>query len=238
MSDQNVAVITGAGSGIGRAAALALAEQDYAVVLAGRTESKLEQTAELITGQVGADHPVLTKPTDVTDAEQAEELIDAATDEFGRLDVLVNVAGFAQVAPVEKSTPDLWRKMIDTNLSSVIYLTAAAWPVFKEQGNGMVVNISSMAARDPLPGFALYGAAKVGVNMFTLMTAREGKDIGVKAVCVAPGAVETEMLRGMFNEKTVPADQCLAPEDVAAVIRDCVTGDREFTSGESIFVNR
>ncbi len=238
MSNQNVAVITGGGSGIGRAAAVALAEQDYAVVLAGRTESKLKETADLITEQVGDDPPVLTKPADVTDAEQAEELVDAATEEFGRLDALVNVAGFAQVAALEKSTADLWRKMIDTNLSSVIYLTTAAWPVFKEQGRGMVVNVSSMAARDPLPGFALYAAAKVGVNMFTLMTAREGKDIGVKAVCVAPGAVETEMLRGMFDEKMVPADQCLAPEDVAAVIRDCITGDRKFTSGESIFVNR
>jgi NAD(P)-dependent dehydrogenase (short-subunit alcohol dehydrogenase family) len=80
----------------------------------------------------------------------------------------------------------------------------------------------------------MYASAKAAVNMFTLCTAREGAAIGVRAVALAPGAVETSMLRGLFDEKAIPHDKTLTPEQVATVIRDCLTGARRFTSGETI----
>ena len=128
---------------------------------------------------------------------------------------------------------------IAVNLKSVIYLTRAVWPTFKAQkdaGGGAICNVSSMATKDPFPGFNVYAAAKAGVNLFTKATADEGKRINVTAAAVAPGAIETPMLRANFPEKTIPTDKTLDPLTVAGVIRDVLTGAREFEPGETIFL--
>jgi len=128
-------------------------------------------------------------------------------------------------------------QVIDTNLTSVVHLTAAVWPHLRksdEHAGGVIVNVSSMASFDPFPGFALYAAAKIGVNMFTLCTGREGAEHGIRAVCIAPGAVETSMLRGLFDESVIPPDKALSPDAVAACIADCITGRRDYESGETI----
>ena len=238
MSDQAVAIVTGSGSGIGRAAAVQMAEAGYAVVMVGRTESLLHQTAELVTARAGAEARTLVRPADVTDPDQVNELVNEVLQQFGRIDALINVAGYAALATIDQTTPDLWLQTIHTNLSSVVYLTRAVWGTFVEQRRGMVVNVSSMASKDPFPGFAAYAAAKAGVNLFTLMTAREGGPFGVRAVCIAPGAVETPMLRGLFDTHTIAADQTMAPEEIAVLIRDCVTGERHFEPGQTLFVQR
>jgi len=95
---------------------------------------------------------------------------------------------------------------------------------------------SSMAAFDPFRGFNMYGAAKAAVNLFTKATADEGKRINLNAVAVGPGAVETDMLRDNFSEKAIPKDMTLDPAEVAAVLRDCITGDRDFEPGETILL--
>ncbi len=225
----DVAIVTGAGSGVGRATAIALAQGGYRLLLVARTESALRQTAQLA---AGPDTAIL--PVDVAAPDAATRIVEHALQRFGRIDAIANVAGAAPLLPIDQVTPQIWRTCIDTNLSAIVLLTAAAWPTFQKQRRGVVVNVSSLASLDPFPHFAIYAAAKVGVNMFTRCTASEGAPIGVRAVCIAPGAVETPMLRSLFNEQAIPPDQCLPPADVAAVIRDCITGTRDFTSGQTI----
>lgn len=228
MADDRIAIVTGAGSGIGRAVAVQLGEAGYCVVLVSRNREKLEQTAELVDGET------FIYPADVADPDAVTMLIEDVLASFGRIDALVHVAGSAEVLPIEQITPEHWRRTVDVNLTAAVLLTAAVWPTFKEQRSGVVVNVSSMASIDPFPGFASYAAAKIGLNMFTQCTAREGEAIGVKAVAVAPGAVETPMLRSMFNEKMIARDKTLSPDAVAEVICDCVTGERDFVNGETI----
>ena len=235
--NEPVAIITGAGSGIGRALALKMADLGHRLVLVGRTEAKLKQAAEVI-GAVAARVEPVVLAGDVRDAAFCHRVVSESARQFGHVDVLANVAGAAPRCPIEQITPELWRETVDTNLSAIVNLTAAVWPIFQRRRRGTVVNISSMAAIDPLPGFAAYGAAKAGVNLFTLVTAREGAEFGVKAVCIAPGAVETPMLRGLFTHDDFPADQCLAPEEVAQTVVDCLTGRRSYESGTTITVCR
>jgi NAD(P)-dependent dehydrogenase (short-subunit alcohol dehydrogenase family) len=151
---------------------------------------------------------------------------------------VVNNAGLAPVRPILEMTPDEWRAVIDTNLSAAFYLTRAAWPAFEKQRGGVVVNVSSAAARDPFPGFAAYGAAKAGLNLFGLSAAREGARIGVRVHTVAPAATETAMFRGLMTAEQYPPEKTLDPSDVAGVIADCVTGSLRYTSGEVIYVHK
>ena len=103
-----------------------------------------------------------------------------------------------------------------------------------EQQSGFIGSVSSMASIDPFPGFSIYAAAKAGVNLFTLVTGREGQKIGVRAMAVAPGAVETGMLRKLFDESVIPADATLSPDEVAKVIVDCLENKRAFEVGQTI----
>lgn len=234
MSEPKTAIITGAGSGIGRDTAVLLAEAGYHVTLVARTESALHETAHMIHEEFDGRWDALVVPTDLTDPDAIRAMVDQTLERFGRIDALANVAGSAPLGPIHEIDHDAWRACVDTNLTSVVLTTAAVWPIFQQQKQGVIVNVSSMSSIDPFPGFAMYAAAKIGVNMFTLCTAREGKRYGVRAVAVAPGAVETAMLRQNFNEKVIPGDKTLDPAIVAGVIRDCIVGDRDFKPGETI----
>ncbi|MBI1338000.1 MAG: SDR family NAD(P)-dependent oxidoreductase [Phycisphaera sp.] len=229
------AIVTGAGTGIGRQAAILLAESGYAVALVSRTRSNLEETAALVR-EARADAQSLVLPADVGEPDACHGVVQSVIDTWGRLDAVANIAGYAMLGTIENLKPDDWRTVVDVNLTSIMSLTSAAWPTMRRQKAGVIVNVSSMASFDPFPGFALYASAKAAVNMFTLCTAREGAKMGIKAVAVAPGAVETPMLRSMFNTKMIPEDKTLDPVEVAAVIRDCITGARKFENGETIKV--
>ena len=233
MAETSVSLITGAGSGIGQAAAIALAQAGHQVGLVGRTKQKLEQTARMIGESAGQSDLFVA---DLCDTAGLGELVHVVLDRFGRLDAVANVAGDAPLLSIDQITPQIWRRCIDTNLSCVVQLTTAIWPILKKQRGGTIVNVSSLASFDPFPGFSIYAAAKVGVNMFTKCTADEGKAIGVKAVCIAPGAVETPMLRGLFDETVVPPDKTMDPAVVGQMICDCITGERVFEPGETIRV--
>jgi NAD(P)-dependent dehydrogenase (short-subunit alcohol dehydrogenase family) len=100
------------------------------------------------------------------------------------------------------------------------------------------VNVSSLGARDPFPGFAAYGAAKAGLNLLGLSLAREGATIGIRVYTVAPGAVETSLLRSLMTTDQLPIDQAMDPVDVAKVIAQCAAGDLRFTSGEVIWMHK
>jgi 3-oxoacyl-[acyl-carrier protein] reductase len=223
-----IAIVTGAGSGIGQSLANQLSQLGYHVVLVGRTQQTLEQTSLLLEG------PFTILPTDVADAAACRQLVSQVADQLGRIDVLCNVAGFAPSLKIGQITSELWQQTVDTNLSSVVNLTAACWPIFEKQKSGFVANISSMASIDPFPGFSIYAAAKAGVNLFTLVAGREGKKIGVRALAVAPGAVETGMLRSLFDETVIPSEATLSPDFVAQVIIECLRNKRSFDPGQTI----
>jgi NAD(P)-dependent dehydrogenase (short-subunit alcohol dehydrogenase family) len=227
-----VAVITGAGRGIGRATAVELAKAGYLVVLAGRDAAALEETL-LLAGGGG-----LAIPTDVTRPDDVERLIATSMHAYGCIDALVNNAGLAPVLPIAEMTVEQWRAVIETNLSAAFYATRAVWPAFERQGGGVVVNISSAAARDPFPGFAAYGAAKAGLNLFGLSAAREGERIGVRVHTIAPSATETGMFRQIMTPVQYPAEKTLDPAAVARVVLQCVRGDLRHTSGEVIYVHK
>lgn len=242
-----MAIITGAGRGIGRATAVELARRGYGLALASRSVGEIEQTIRLAEQAIGAGprsepetrHPYFVAlPTDVTRSGEVDRLIGSTIDRFGRIDAVVHCAGLAPVRPIAQMGDDEWREVIDTNLSAGFYLCRAAWPAFEKQGGGAVVLVSSAAARDPFPGFAAYGAAKAGLNLFALSAAREGAPIGVRVHVVAPGAVETAMFRKIATPEQWPADKTLDPADVAGVIAQCVASDLRYTSGEVIWMKR
>jgi 3-oxoacyl-[acyl-carrier protein] reductase len=229
-----VAVITGAGKGIGRATAIEMARHGYALALAARTETDLLATLN----QAGADERGVAIPADVSKPGDVDQLIDGALHRFGRIDAVIHCAGLAPVQSIAEMSPAQWRDVIDTNLSAAFYLARAAWPAFVRQRQGALVNVSSLASRDPFPGFAAYGAAKAGLNLFGLSAAREGHGIGVRVYTVAPGAVETDMFRSIMPAEKYPKDRTLDPKDVARVIAQCVQGDLKYASGEVIYLHR
>lgn len=233
MSEHRSAIVTGAGSGIGRATALLLAEAGYRVTLVGRTREKLQQTA----AQFSDEDAAVVWPADLTHPQASATIVRQTLTHFGRIDAIAHIAGDAPLLPIEQLTPEIVQRCLGTNLAAAAYLAAAAWPVFKQQHDGVIVNVSSMASLDPYPGFALYAAAKLGVNMFTRCLAQEGEAIGLRAVTIAPGAVETPMLRALFDETRIPPRCTLSPAEVARVIVQCITGQRTFAPGELIVMN-
>ena len=235
MNELKVAIVTGAGSGIGRAAVVALTESGYAVALAGRDRKKLEETAALLDSR----STIVILSTDVTDPAACTSLVETTVKKLGRLDALCNVAGFVdRLQPLHETDAAAWRHIVDVNVSGPLYLTRAAWPHLTARTGGVIVNVSSMASIDPFDGLGAYAMAKSAVNMMTHVTAREGQGFGLTAVAIAPGAVETPMLRGLSAAAALPADEALDPAEVGGLIADCVTGKRLFAPGELIVIQR
>ncbi|HEV2296031.1 MAG TPA: SDR family oxidoreductase [Tepidisphaeraceae bacterium] len=229
---QRVAIITGAARGIGKAIAAELGHDGYDLVLSSRTKKELAEAA----GEVGGG--AVAFPADVTEPADVDALVAEALKRFGRIDAVVNNAGLAPVIAVKDMSIDRWRAVIDTNLSAAFYLSRAVWPTFEKQKAGVIVNISSLASRDPFPGFAAYAAAKAGLNMFGLALAREGQPVNVRVHMVAPGSVETAMFRSILSAEQWPTEKTLDPAEVARVVAQCIHGDLRHTSGEVIFVHK
>lgn len=230
--DRPVAIITGAGRGIGRATAIELRGLEYRVALVSRTERDLRETDELC----GRESLVIA--ADVSVPKAADTIVSRALERFGRIDALVNAAGHAPVLDFEATTPQLWREVIDANLSSAFYLSRAVWPTYRKRGGGVIVNLSSFAARDPFPRFAAYSAAKAGLNLLTLSLAREGAPLGIRVHAIAPAAVETQMFRKILSHDEFPTAKALSPREVAAVIGKCVSGEMRHASGEVIWLQK
>ena len=187
-----VAVITGGGTGIGRASALVLAERGADIILAGRRREPLESTA----GEIEAlGRRALAVPTDVTKADQCRALVDTAVAEFGRLDVLMNNAGGGETKSLMKWTDEEWHQVLDLNLSSAWYLSRAAVKPMIEQKKGAIINISSGAGLLAMPQAPIYGAAKAGLQNLTGSMAAAWTRKGVRVNCIACGAVRTPGLQ-------------------------------------------
>lgn len=222
-----VALVTGASSGIGAATAHALAEEGASVALAARREERLEELADEIESEGGE---ALVVPTDATDEEQVREMVDATVEELGGLDVLVNNAGVMLLEPVATADPDDWQQMLDLNVQGLMVASQAALQHMQEQGEGDIVNISSIAGRKAYAGSSGYNASKFGVTAFSESLREEVADSDIRVTTIEPGVVDTElaehipdedqkeMIEGMMNEM-----EPLRPEDIARSIRFAVS---------------
>lgn len=231
--NQPVVIVSGGGRGIGRAICERFARDGARVVAAARTPSELEQTRELVERSGGS---CLAHPTDVCAADEVNGLIDDAAQRFGRIDVLINGAGVAPRCLLEDLDPAIFRAILSVNVEAVYLASRAAWPIMKRQRNGTIINISSIASIDPFTGFTAYGAAKAWVNAWTRALAEEGRAHGIRVFAVAPGAVETRMLRDNFPD--FPRDHTLDPADVADLVFTLAQPACRYATGQTVFVRK
>jgi NAD(P)-dependent dehydrogenase (short-subunit alcohol dehydrogenase family) len=208
-----VTLVTGASRGIGAATAAALAAAGAHVVLAARDRAALDRVADRIRETGGQAVPV---PTDVSD-EAAVERLYASVERVGPLGALVCAAGVLTPAPFAATTSALWHETLGVNLTGTFLCCRAAFTAMAAAGQGRILNIASLSgvyATEKFPGLAAYNVSKYGVIGLTEAIAVEGKEHGISAICLSPGAVDTEMLR-RANPALRPG---LTPDDVAELI--------------------
>ena len=224
-----LALVTGASRGIGAATAAALAAAGARVVLAARDTDGLEAIAEAIRGRGGA---VTVVPTDVSDPGQVDRLFTAVEAE-GPLSALVCAAGALTPAGFADTTTEIWKHTLDVNLTGAFLCCRAAFRTMREAGGGRIVNIASLSgvyATEKFPGLAAYNVSKYGVVGLTEAIAVEGTDLGISAICISPGAVDTEMLR-TANPNLRPG---LTPDDVGRLIVTLLDTPMVVASGANI----
>ena len=229
---ERVAMVTGAGRGIGRAAAIELATKGFQLALVSRTRAELEATAALCKGNAR------TFICDVSDSQGVDKLIEDVLGSFGRVDALVHCAGVALMRSIESITLEEWRSIDRYESFKHLFPLPASLAGLAATGRRGGCECFILCGKDPFAGLGAYGAAKAGVNLLGLALSREGVEIGVRVHTVAPAATETAMLRSLISTDQVPTDKTLTPEAVARVIIQCVCGDLACTSGEVIYVHR
>ncbi len=239
----DVAVVTGAGTGIGEGTAHVLANAGAKIVCAARRKENIDRVAKDIRDNGGE---AISVQTDVTSDEEVERLMQSAVDEWGRLDILINNAGGSPIqAPLAEMPREEWDATIALNLTAVWNCTRIAARHMKE--NGRVVNVSSVAARMVVPGSGHYSAAKRAVNSLTESFAHE---LGprVRVNCVMPGLVPTEIamkalqltdadLPGLQKALRLPLERLGTPEDLGAAILYFVSPASSWVTGESIAIS-
>jgi NAD(P)-dependent dehydrogenase (short-subunit alcohol dehydrogenase family) len=225
-------VVTGASRGIGCAVAEALARSGMRTVLAARSAGELEATAKRLRDE---GHDATAAPTDVCVATDVDALFDLA----GAIDVLVCAAGVLDKAMIVDTTPELWNRTIATNLTGAFLCCRAAFANMRSSGGGRIVTIGSLSgvyATEKFPGLTAYNVSKYGIVGLTESIAVEGREHGISAICISPGAVDTEMLR-----RAAPhLNPGLQPADVGRLIAGLLNTDIGPLSGANIplFSNR
>lgn len=210
-----VAVITGAGRGIGAAIAKRVAGMGATVVLCARDLARLERTAALIRAAGGAGH---AWACDVTDLHSVERAAAEVKSRFGRCDILINNAGIGNFgAPLHKLEPRDWDQVLNTNLRGVYYTVRCFIPLMP--GGGHVINISSLAGKNALPNGAAYAASKWGLNGLSISLAEELRGQNIRVAIVCPGSVDTELSPHTGKDPS----KMLAPEDVAHAVACLLT---------------
>lgn len=205
-----MAIVTGAGRGIGRAVAQAFAREGAAVVLAARTASEIAAVAREIAGAGGRARAVRT---DVTREASVGGLVEKTLAAFGQVDILVTAAGAAGFAPLVDTKPEAWDRMLAVNARGVFLCCRAVLPPMMRRGRGTIINVVSVAAKRAIPGGAAYAASKHAVLGLSRVLAEEMRPHGVRVGALCPGAVDTALWDAVPNPP--PRSRMLRPEDVA-----------------------
>ncbi len=215
-----VAIITGASSGIGWGMAERFAAEGMSLVLAARRAEKLEELRE----KLGPDVPSLTVPTDVARYPECEQLVAAARERFGRVDVMINNAGNAVAKPLHETSEDEIDLQIDVNLKGVIYGSRAVVPVMREQRSGFILNVGSVCSILPFADYATYVAAKFGTLGFSRSLYEEVREDGIRVHCLCPAAVNTawSTLAGGEDSLPWPREDRIQPSDLAELAVTCM----------------
>ena len=207
-----VALVTGGSRGIGRAIAHALTAAGANVVITGRDQAALDAAAQV----PAASGKIQIARVDVQQPEDAARAVDTAVTTFGGLDVLINNAGVGVFANVADMSVADWQRTLDTNLSGVFYCCHAAIPHLRSRGGGWIINISSLAGRNPFAGGAAYCASKAGLNAFAEALMLEVRYDNIRVSTIMPGSVDTDF--GHSSSKN--ADWKIGPDDVAQTVVD------------------
>jgi len=233
-------IVTGAGKGIGKAIAKKFMEEEaagvaileYDLELAQATAKELDPTSE----------KVIAIRCNVADSDMVKEAVDAVVAAFGRVDVLINNAGITRDKIFHKMTDDDWYSVVNVNLNGVYNLCKYVVPLMREQASGSIVNLSSTSLMGN-PGQANYAATKAALQGFTRTMAKELGRKNVRMNCIAPGYIDTDMMRAVGEEiltrmiKGIPAQRLGKPEEIASVAAFLASDDASWLSGENIFVS-
>lgn len=241
--DQKTAIVTGAGSGIGREVALGLAREGAKVVLGDLSFERAQAVAKEISDLNGTALPV---QVDVADAGLVRAMVVATIEEFGQIDILISNAGWDKVMPFVDTDEELWDRVIAINYRGHLACAHAVVPHMVQAGSGKVVLLASDAGRVGSSGEAVYSGAKGAVIAFSKALARENARAGINVNCVAPGLTDTPMLANVSegNEKlmaaiirSIPLGRVGTPEEVAKAVLFLASSDADYITGQTLSVN-
>ncbi|MHC1567796.1 MAG: SDR family NAD(P)-dependent oxidoreductase [Candidatus Syntropharchaeia archaeon] len=240
-----VAIVTGAGRGIGRAIALKLAEEGADVVVSDIREKEASEVVKEIE-KMG--RKAMVSVTDVTNGDQVREMIKKTLDEFGKIDILVNNAGWDKIMLFKDTNEEFWDKIIAINYKGVLNTCKAVIEHMMEREYGKIINIASDAGRVGSLGEAVYSGAKGAVIAFTKTLAREMARYSVNVNCVCPGPTETPLVEELMEEKlggkilgsmekVVPLGRMAKPEEIAGPVAFLASDEAAFITGQTLSVS-
>lgn len=241
--DGKVAVVTGSSRGIGAAIALGFAEAGATVVVNGRSDASANAGAEAIRATGGAAFPIAA---DVTKSAEVERLLNEATGRFGRVDIMVNNAGISEFYKrAEAITEDDWDSVMSGNLKPVFLGCSAAGRRMKEQGGGIILNVTSIGGLTALPRLLAYCTAKAGIVQITRVLAVEWAQHGIRVNAIAPGWVETDMARGLLEHpvygaqlmQRTPMNRAARPEEIAGAAVYLASAAASFVTGHILAID-
>lgn len=238
--DDRIAIVTGGGGGIGGAIAQRFSREGAKVAIVDIDAAAARQCAH----RIGRDSSALPLTADVTKKPAVNEIVSAILNCWGRVDILVNVAGGAERKPVTQMTAIDWDRVVDMNLKSVFLCSQAVLPAMVKQRYGKIVSISSIYGFTGNPTRSSYAAAKAGVAAFTKSLALEHVQDGLNINAIAPGRIETPRVRGHYSDETwaaevakIPLGRPGTPDEIASTALFLVLDENKYITGQTIHVN-
>jgi len=237
-----VAIVTGAGRGIGKALALGLAQAGANVAVSARTEADIEKTAEEIR-TLG--RKAIAIPADVQESEQVDSMVKRTLDEFGRIDILVNNVGGGPRRPVMKQSERFWNAIMRLNLTTTLLCSKAVAPTMMEQGKGSIINVASAIGRGNMPEYSAYAVSKDGVISLTARLALEWVGYNIRVNAIAPGYVATEMAAEWFKIdqdlaaelRRVPMGRPAKPEEMVGGVIYFASDASTYVTGKTLYID-
>jgi 3-oxoacyl-[acyl-carrier protein] reductase len=212
------AIVTGASKGIGYAIAEALASAGVNVMICARNEDEVQSAARKL--DEASSSSVAGVSCDMRSFESVQRLVSATVERFGGVDILINNAGVGSFAPIDQISVESWHQILETNLNGVFYACHETIPHMRKRGEGWIINIGSLAGKNPMPGGAAYNASKFGLLGFSEAMMLDVRDYGIRVSCIMPGSVETH-----FNGHAPSGENGwkLQGEDIAEMVMDLLS---------------